>query len=102
MKTNILSLCLLLTTNFVLAQVNVKIDPTTDLKPVSPYLYGRNNSLSSDPGKVLNINWTQLKDAGVMMFRENGGNNATKYNWRRKLSSHPIGTTTCMPTTGTF
>jgi hypothetical protein len=23
------------------------------------------------------------------MFRENGGNNATKYNWRRKLSSHP-------------
>ncbi|MFZ1731099.1 MAG: glycoside hydrolase family 44 protein [Bacteroidota bacterium] len=23
------------------------------------------------------------------MLRENGGNNATKYNWRRKLSSHP-------------
>ncbi len=23
------------------------------------------------------------------MFRENGGNNATKYNWRLKLSSHP-------------
>jgi hypothetical protein len=71
------------------AQVTIKIDPNAEQKAVSPYLYGRNNSLSTDPGKVLNINWTLLKDAGVNFFRENGGNNATKYNWRRKLSSHP-------------
>lgn len=71
------------------AQVAIKIDPNAEQKVVSPYLYGRNNSLSTDPGKVLNINWTLLKDAGVNFFRENGGNNATKYNWRRKLSSHP-------------
>ncbi len=89
MRTNILSLYLLLMANLAWAQVNVKIDPTADAKPVSPYLYGRNNSLTTDPGKVLSINWTMLKDAGVTMFRENGGNNATKYNWRRKLSSHP-------------
>jgi hypothetical protein len=26
---------------------------------------------------------------GLRMSRDNGGNNSTKYNWRRKLSSHP-------------
>ena len=25
----------------------------------------------------------------MRLFRENGGNNSTKYNWERKLSSHP-------------
>lgn len=29
------------------------------------------------------------KEAGLRFARENGGNNATKYNWRRKLGSHP-------------
>ncbi len=29
------------------------------------------------------------RDAGVRIFRESGGNNSTKYNWRRKISSHP-------------
>jgi hypothetical protein len=80
---------LLLASLTAAAQVTIKIDPTAEQKTVSPYLYGRNNSLSTDPGKVLTINWTMLKDAGVTMFRENGGNNSTKYNWRKKLSSHP-------------
>ncbi|NJN26927.1 MAG: T9SS type A sorting domain-containing protein [Cyclobacteriaceae bacterium] len=31
----------------------------------------------------------RLKDSGITIFRENGGNNSTKYNWRRKMSSHP-------------
>lgn len=74
-----------------LAQVTVTVDAMGEKKNISPYIYGRNNSFSStDP------NWTlpakdliMLKDAGVTFFRENGGNNATKYNWRRKLSSHP-------------
>jgi len=75
----------------VSAQVTIKIDPTAERKPISPYLYGRNNSLSST-----NPNWTlpdkeliQIRDAGVTFFRESSGNNCTKYNWRRKLSSHP-------------
>jgi hypothetical protein len=75
----------------VAAQVTIKIDPTAERKPISPYLYGRNNSLSST-----NPNWTlpdkeliQIRDAGVTFFRESSGNNCTKYNWRRKLSSHP-------------
>jgi hypothetical protein len=71
------------------AQVTIKIDAQLEKKAISPYLYGRNNSLSTDPGKVLNINWTMLKDAGVTFFRESGGNNCTKYNWRKKISSHP-------------
>ena len=28
-------------------------------------------------------------NAGVRFFREGGGNNSTKYNWRLKISSHP-------------
>lgn len=75
--------------NISFAQVTIKIDPTAEQKLVSPYLYGRNNSLTTDPKKVLDINWTQLKDAGVTFFRECGGNNLTKYNWRKKMSSHP-------------
>jgi Glycoside hydrolase family 44/Secretion system C-terminal sorting domain len=73
------------------AQVSIKIDAKSDLKPVSPYIYGRNNSIAST-----NPTWTisdkdlvQIRDAGVTFFRESGGNNCTKYNWRRKLQSHP-------------
>ncbi|REA63716.1 glycoside hydrolase family 44 [Dyadobacter luteus] len=73
------------------AQTIIEIDAEADIKPVSPYLYGRNNSFSST-----NPNWTlpaedliRLRDAGVTFFRESGGNNSSKYNWRKKLSSHP-------------
>lgn len=69
---------------------DIQIDVAAGRKKISPYIYGRNNSLSDNPNKPLSIEqWRLLQDAGVRMFRENGGNNATKYNWRRKLSSHP-------------
>ncbi len=72
--------------------IQIDVDVLANRKPVSLYLYGRNNSLSSnlltnDPNTV--VNWQFLKEAGVTIFRENGGNNSTKYNWRRKISSHP-------------
>jgi hypothetical protein len=73
------------------AQITIQVDANADLRKVSPYLYGRNNSFSST-----NPNWSlpdedliRLRDAGVTFFRESGGNNCSKYNWRRKLSSHP-------------
>ncbi|MEO5581931.1 MAG: glycoside hydrolase family 44 protein [Saprospiraceae bacterium] len=73
------------------AQIKITIDPTAGIKKISPYIYGRNNSFSST-----NPNWTisaeeftRIKDAGVTFFRESGGNNCTKYNWQKKLSSHP-------------
>lgn len=71
-------------------QVTVEIDLSAQTHPVSPYLYGRNNSVSDNPSSPLTASaWLKLRDAGVTFLRENGGNNATKYNWRRKLSSHP-------------
>ncbi len=70
-------------------QVLVTVDLSKPVHRVSPYLYGRNNSLSGDPGSNFTPEWTKLKDAGVRFFREGGGNNSTKYNWRLKISSHP-------------
>ena len=72
------------------SQVQVEIDLSTPTHPVSPYLYGKNNSVSDNPSSPLSAaGWKKLRDAGVTFLRESGGNNATKYNWRRKLSSHP-------------
>ena len=70
--------------------VQITVNTLNNRKPVSPYIYGRNNSLSSDPGSpVTAANWQLYKDAGVNFFRENGGNDLTKNNWRLQLSSHP-------------
>lgn len=77
---------------FVLAQllpVQIAVDADADRRPVSPYIYGMNNAVSAWPGQEPNIDWQRLRDAGVRLFRENNGNNGTKYNWRRRLSSHP-------------
>ena len=84
-------LLLLFISPIAFGQIQVTIDAMAEVKVISPYLYGRNNSFSStDP------NWTlppedlvRLRDAGVRFFRESGGNNSTKYNWRKKLGSHP-------------
>lgn len=75
----------------VAGQIQVTVDATADVKPISPYLYGRNNSFSAtDPNWNLpEQDLVRLREAGVTFFRESGGNNASKYNWRRKLSSHP-------------
>jgi hypothetical protein len=70
--------------------VEITVDANSERIPISPYIYGKNNSLSSNPGDPVSTSqWNLYRDAGVKMFRENGGNNATKYNWNRKLSSHP-------------
>jgi len=70
--------------------VTIGIDVAADQKPISPYIYGKNNSLSDGASNPLNASeWQRLRDLGITMFRESGGNNSTKYNWRRKLSSHP-------------
>ncbi len=71
--------------------VQITIDAAAARKPVSPLIYGKNNSLYDGfNGSALTTSqWQLLRDAGVRMFRESGGNNSTKYNWRKKLSSHP-------------
>ncbi len=58
--------------------------------PVSPYIYGKNNNFSTVFGTPTTPEDIRLyKEAGLRFTRENGGNNATKYNWRRKISGHP-------------
>lgn len=87
---HLLSIGLLLVTIIGNAQnVLVTIDPTQEVKPISPYLYGRNNNLPTGGGTLTAAQWTQLKDSGVQFLREGGGNNSTKYNWKKGLSSHP-------------
>ena len=70
--------------------VTVTVDINQPSHKVYPTLFGRNGSTSDDPSKpVTSAQWKLYRDAGVKIFRENGGNNSTKYNWRRKLTSHP-------------
>jgi hypothetical protein len=80
--------CLYIAANAQNVQVSVKI--FNNRKPVSPYIYGRNNSITDFIGNPVSAsNWQLYKDAGLNFFRENGGNNLTKHNWRLKISSHP-------------
>lgn len=70
--------------------VTIQVNANEGRLPVSPYIYGRNNNFSGSAGSPTSaINLSLYKDAGLRFARENGGNNATKYNWRRKISSHP-------------
>ena len=70
--------------------VQITVNTQKNRIPVSPFLYGRNNSLSDDPSNPVSAaSWQLYKDAGVRLFRENGGNDLTKYNWRLHLASHP-------------
>jgi len=70
--------------------VNISIDANAKRKLISPNIYGRNNNLSdSKTSPTKSANWQLYKEAGLRFFRENGGNNSTKYNWKSKLSSHP-------------
>ncbi|MDR2475358.1 MAG: hypothetical protein LBD45_05825 [Bacteroidales bacterium] len=72
------------------AQVQITVDASREIKEISPYIYGRNNNLSDDPQKpTSNSTWQLYRDVGLKFFRESGGNNSTKYNWRKKLISHP-------------
>ncbi len=88
MKHNSLKMYLLIVllscfaTSAIVAQdINITINATVNKKKVSPYIYGRNNTFDK-PAQF-------YKDAGLRFARMNGGNNATKYNWRKKISSHP-------------
>ncbi len=70
--------------------VRIDIDVSKGKKPVSPFIYGKNNVLPStflNSGTTVDI--TKAREAGVRFVRQGGGNNSTKYNWRLKLSSHP-------------
>jgi len=70
--------------------VNILINVQAGRTPISPCIYGRNNDFSDAPAAPTSAADIMLyKAAGLRMSRDNGGNNSTKYNWARKLSSHP-------------
>lgn len=81
------------------AGVSVTVDASSGVKPVSPYLYGRNiycNGNSGDLNDVVDsltekerANLETYRQAGIRYLRMNNGNNATKHNWRKNITSHP-------------
>lgn len=73
------------------AQVSIAIDPTRDVKTISPNIYGRNNNIpkASYQAPLTAAELVRLQESGLQFFREGGGNNSTKYNWKKRLSSHP-------------
>jgi len=64
--------------------VTISVDAKAGHKPISPNIYGRNNVL-----KLSETDAAKMREAGVKILRENGGNNSTKYNWQLDISSHP-------------
>jgi hypothetical protein len=84
------SFILMSLSSFGQTHVTISVAANAVQKPISPYIFGKNNNLSDNSASPLSTSqWQKLRDLGITMFRENGGNNATKYNWRRKLTSHP-------------
>ena len=86
-------LCSMLAFSPALAGIDVSVDAKAGVLPISPYLYGRNidkvndGSAESDSAEQEFIG--QVREAGIHMMRANNGNNATRYNWRKKLTVHP-------------
>ena len=73
--------------------IDIAVDANAGIKKISPYLYGRNiDKISDGDAEVTEeesafIN--QMLEAGIHMLRANNGNNATRYNWRHKMTVHP-------------
>lgn len=79
--SSIILLCYLIISTIKAQDATITINATANKKAVSPYIYGRNESFD--------LTATFYKDAGLRFARCNAGNNATKYNWRKKITSHP-------------
>ncbi len=78
----LLALLCCMGTNAVYTQdVTITVNAAQNKKAISPNIYGRNNTFDK-PASF-------YKDAGLRFVRMCGGNNATKYNWRKKITSHP-------------
>lgn len=73
-------LCSISTTVFA-QNVTISVDAMQNKRPISPNIYGKNDFLDRSV--------QFYKDAGLRFARMNGGNNASAYNWRRKLAVHP-------------
>lgn len=86
--------------NVANADVSVSVDAAAGVKAISPYIYGRNidvigDGIEDDPEKAAELLenekdfYSKMLESGMHMLRANNGNNATRYNWRKKLTVHP-------------
>ncbi|MGZ4118546.1 MAG: glycoside hydrolase family 44 protein [Bacteroidia bacterium] len=70
--------------------VTVNVNALSGRKPISPYIFGKNNNIPDDPASpTTSAQWKLMREAGLKFTRENGGNNDSKYNWRKKITCHP-------------
>lgn len=79
-----------------LAAIEVGVDSKAGIQKISPYIFGKNisglnDAETSDPAKIAAEDSTikRMNEIGFRFFRANNGNNATRYNWRKKLTVHP-------------
>ena len=80
-KIILLLLCQITLYTAFAQNVTISINATQNKRLISPYIYGKNEGFDKP---------TQFyKDAGLRFSRMNGGNNATGYNWRKKITVHP-------------
>ena len=86
MKKLFILLCLL-SYQCAQSQISITIKADSANRPISPYLYAKNGAI----GDMQNADQDLLQstEAGIRLTRQNSGNNATNYNWRKKLTCHP-------------
>lgn len=81
---------------FAFADISVSIDALSGEQKISPYIYGRNIDVISDAegadaeqlSKEKDF-YSKMLESGMHFLRSNNGNNATRYNWRKKMTVHP-------------
>ena len=75
------------------AAIDISVETQKGVMKISPYLYGRNidkiGGSSADLDSTEEAFISQAREAGVRFLRANYGNNATRYNWRKKMTVHP-------------
>jgi len=77
----LLLLCHIIVYTALAQNVTISVNATQNKRLISPSIYGRNEGFD----KPVQF----YKDAGLHFARMNGGNNATGYNWRKKITVHP-------------
>lgn len=84
-------LCMVGTTFLSAAEtILISIDGNATPHKISRYIYGKNNSTNDDSTKATTDSmWTIINESGIGILRENSGNNLTKYNFHRRVASHP-------------
>lgn len=71
----------------VINPVNITIDSTLDVHPISPYIYGQNMYGSWDAQRQLFISWDESLN---LPFAREGGNRWSAYNWETNYSNAGI------------